>query len=132
MNRGVPWRAVLAVLVLAAVPAGCDSTSPNDPVDIENRTDAFDFRMSEVSDFSGTYRYLWQNTGTTATLNRTVAVTSGIGTIEIQDADNAIVFSGPVTQTGTITTSAGRAGNWTVNVLLVRVAGRLEFTVRKP
>lgn len=126
-----PMLAASLTLLLALPLACADSTSPNSPETVSNRTDNFRFRLNDVTDLSGTFRYFWKNTGTTAEVNRAVAFSKGLGGIEITDDAGALVFSGPVTETGVTTTDVGQPGDWTVTVLLVRVGGSLDFTVTK-
>jgi hypothetical protein len=130
-NRSPFGHTISAALVLFAFLTACDSTAPDTVETVDNKTDDFSFDLPSQSDFSGTLRYLWSNTGSTATINISAALTGGIGTITVQDADTKQVFSGSALDGGTFTTETGRPGTWIVTVLLVRVEGRLTFRLQK-
>ncbi len=131
MRSRVRTRALLAAFLCSGLLA-CSSTDPGDqPVTVSNKSDDFSFQLKDSPDFSGQYHYLWTNTGTTAAVNVSQAPASGIGTIEIRDADNALVHTGDLLTTGNSNTSPGRAGTWTIDIVFVRAAGALSLTVRK-
>jgi hypothetical protein len=124
-------RTTVAVLLALLVAACGSSTSPDTVENVDNNADNFSFDLSQQADFSGTLRYLWSNSGATATINLSAVPTGGIGTLSIQDADSKQVFTGSVLEAGTFTTDTGRPGSWTVTVLLVRIEGRLTFRLQK-
>jgi len=127
--RFAPRLAALVVLLASA--GACDSTGPETLENVRNQTDDFRFDLPRQGDFSGMFRYTWSNTGNAATIDLGPVPESGIGTLTIQDNANAIVFSGSILEAGTFTSEAGAAGDWTVNVILVRIVGELTFRVRK-
>jgi len=125
-----PFAYTMSALLFAFVTA-CDSTAPDTIEHVDNKGDDFSFDLPQQSDFSGTLRYQWSNSGSTATINLSAVPTAGIGTITIQDADTRQVFTGNALEAGTFTTESGRPGTWIVTVLLVRIEGRLTFRLQK-
>jgi hypothetical protein len=130
-RRARLWRVGLLVASMGAIAPGCDSTGPETIESVQNNTDDFRFDLPSQSDFSGTFRYQWSNSGSGATISLTTVPADGIGTLTVQDADNATVFTGSVTEAGTFMSDSGRPGTWTITALLVRIAGRLTFRVQK-
>ena len=130
MSTAARTLAIMLVAVTgAAACGGGDATGPDDVLQVVNNTNDFSFELDDVPDYSGTLRYQWSNSGTTADIDIEVAASAGIGTITIQDADNAEVFTGDIRQAGSFTSAPGRAGDWIINVILVRVAGPIRFRV---
>jgi hypothetical protein len=121
----------LGVAVLLAILAACGDPAEPAGVDVSNRRDNFSFRLEDVADYSGTFRYIWEHTGTTATVSINAALADGIGTIQITDGEGAQVYTGDVLESGSVNSDPGEAGDWAINIILVRVAGTLDLSVRK-
>jgi riboflavin synthase len=75
--------------------------------------------------------YTWQNTGTIAKVDRSSLVTLDSGTLTIIDANGAQVYSAALTCCGTVETSAGTAGPWTIRVALTNSSGMAKFRVQR-
>lgn len=127
------WRAAFALVLVLLVPAACgdDPTELIDALDITNRTDRYEFTLTNPGSYSGTQRDQWSFTGTVAQLVIETAAGSGIGSVTIQDADNGIVLTQSVLEAGTFESDAGRAGAWIVTTIMTNVTGQLKFTITK-
>ena len=60
--RLIPAAAFTALLVVGG--CGDDPTAPGIEPQITNLSDAFSYQVSSIQNFTGTYSYTWQNTGT--------------------------------------------------------------------
>jgi hypothetical protein len=114
---------------------GC-SDNPTDPLapfepEIINNPDNFQFQVTDVTDVTTIVTYTWQNTGTSANVNQSCAVTAGTVTLVILDADSNQVYSRDLSENGTFQTTAGTTGNWTIHVTLSNVSGTLNFRAEK-
>jgi len=123
-----PW--IAAVSLLLAAGCGSDALAPFQP-QINNAPDNFQFQATGLTNVTTTVQYTWSNTGTTATVNHSSAVTGGSATLTIRDANGTQVYSGPLVASANPTTSAGIAGAWTIRVDLVNTSGTLNFRVQK-
>ena len=125
---------VLALLVLSFL-VGCGSdngpTAPGIEPEIVNNTDAFAFQVTDVAGYSGTLQYTWENTGPMANVDQSVTVESGIVTLTLLDDAGAEVYSADMSADGSFATSSGVAGNWTIQVRMVRTRGTLNFRTEK-
>lgn len=109
-----------ALLLAAVVVAACDSpTAPGIEPEITNSTDSFFYQVRDVSNFTGTFEYTWQNGGTLATVSHSSnAGSSGTATLTLLDADGTQVYSGPLLSSEEAATSpSGVAGAWTVRLV---------------
>ena len=124
------------LLVLSLVTASCGSDTnpigPQNQPEISNLQDSFQFQASNLTGTTQTLTYAWSNTGTSANVNQSGAVTSGTATLIIRAPGGAQVYNRDLAQTGTFTTDTGVAGNWQIEVRLVNVIGTLNFRVQKP
>ncbi len=112
-------RAVaLAALVLVAA-CGDGPTAPGIQPQIVNITDSFSYQVSAIQGFTGTYTYNWQNTGTLARITHSSdAGATGTATVVVRDAAGTQVYSGALVSSGQpMSTPAGVAGTWTVNLV---------------
>jgi hypothetical protein len=133
------WVARFArCLVIAAVAVGgvaCDGDNPIGPSnspEIANNPDSFQFQVSNLTGTTQTLTYTWTNTGTSANIDQSGAITSGAATIVLRDATNVQVYSGNLVNTGTFHSSTGASGNWQIVVQLTNTRGTLNFRVQKP
>ena len=115
---------------------GCAEINVTGPrVEIEpgvvNTTDSFVFQAAGLQNVTQTTEYVWQNTGTVANVTQNSNITSGTATLRIRDSAGAQVYSNTLAATGTVATSAGTSGNWTIEVVLTNVTGTVSFTVQK-
>ena len=119
--------------VLACVAACGDSNpiGPSNQPEVGNNTDNFQFQVSNLSSTSQTLTYSWVNTGTTANVDQSGAISSGQATVTLRDAANTQVYSGDLRNTGTFISSSGASGTWRIEVRLTDVTGTLNFRVQK-
>ena len=108
----------LAALVLVA---GCGDgpTAPGIQPQITNITDAFSYQVTSINNFTGTYNYTWQNTGTLARISHSSdAGATGTATVVVRDAAGTQVYSGQMVSSGQpLSAPAGVAGAWTISVV---------------
>lgn len=120
MRTTAAFARAAAVTALVWVAACGDSpTAPGIQPQIVNNTDAFSYQVTSIQDFSGTYSYTWQNTGTAAKITHASdAGAAGTATLTVQDANGTLVYSGQLATSGEpLTAPAGVAGAWTIKVV---------------
>ena len=108
----------LAALVLAAA-CSDGPTAPGIQPQITNITDAFSYQVTSINNFTGTYNYTWQNTGTLARISHSSdAGATGTATVVVRDAAGTQVYSGQMVSSGQpLSAPAGVAGAWTISVV---------------
>lgn len=111
--------AAIVVLALVAACGGDGPTAPGIQPQITNLTDAFSYQVSSIQDFSGTYNYSWQNTGTLAKVTHASdAGSTGTATVTVKDGAGTQVYSGQLATSGEpLSAPAGVAGTWTITVV---------------
>jgi hypothetical protein len=136
MRLRLPSVALASLLVLSL--AACGSDSGSDPVQaqyepqIVNLTDSFAFQLTDVANGDGTLSYTWHNTGTRASVDRSSALTGGTVTLTLRDAAGTQVYQGPLDgTTGSVSTDAGVAGDWTIVVDFTHATGTINFRAQK-
>ena len=133
LNRSLLMLPLAAVLLLS-VACGSDPTQPvvvGVEPEVVNDTDAFQFQVSSVQGYTGTYDYAWNNTGTLANIDQSSAVAAGQAVLVLLDANGAEVYSQDLAVDGSFATSAGMAGGWQVRVVLTGMTGTLNFRAEK-
>jgi hypothetical protein len=127
-----PRVLALAALLLQFAVAGCgnDSSAGKD-LQVANIADSFQFQVTDTKSYSHTYSYTWANSGTSATVNQSSAISGGDATLVIKDNSGTTVYTKSLKQNGTFTTTAGIAGNWTIQLLANKVSGTLNFRAQK-
>ncbi len=120
--HGASSRSIRAVALAALVLAAACSDGPTAPgiqPQIVNITDNFSYQVSAIQGFTGTYSYNWQNTGTLARITHSSdAGATGTATVVVRDAAGTQVYSGALVSSGQpMSTPAGVAGTWTVNLV---------------
>ena len=115
--RMIPVAAVTTLLLVAG--CGDDPTAPGIEPQITNLSDAFSYQVSSIQNFTGTYSYSWQNTGTIAKITHASdAGATGSATLTVRDADGTQVYSGQLVSSGEpLTEPAGVAGDWTIAIV---------------
>jgi hypothetical protein len=108
----------LAALVLVAA-CSDGPTAPGIQPQITNITDAFSYQVTSINNFTGTYNYSWQNTGTLARISHSSdAGATGTATVVVRDAAGTQVYSGQMVSSGQpLSSPAGVAGTWTISVV---------------
>jgi hypothetical protein len=108
----------LAALVLVAA-CSDGPTAPGIQPQITNITDAFSYQVTSINNFTGTYNYSWQNTGTLARISHSSdAGATGTATVVVRDAAGTQVYSGQMVSSGQpLSAPAGVAGAWTISVV---------------
>lgn len=119
------------VVVLALAACSDAATSPGRDPQIVNATDNFQYQISDIRAFSGNQVYTWQNSGTTAKVNQSAAITSGAVSLVLRDANGTQVYSRSLADNGTFLSSAGVAGTWTVVVSYATADATVNFRVDK-
>ena len=120
---------ILAVCTII-VSAGCSDTDPVSPgiqPEIINGTQSFEFQVSAVQNYTGSFNYTWDNASTFASVDQSSAVTSGTATLTIKDAAGEVVYNRSLAEDGSFPTPAGTAGDWVLTVSLAGVSGDLNF-----
>ena len=132
MNFAKSLCTVGVVTILIMLMVGCGSDKPPAPLaafqpEIINNPDNFEFQATNTQNVSATVQYTWSNSGTMASVNHSSAVTSGTTSVTILDANGTEVYQSSLLATGTPSTAAGVAGNWTIRVTLTNCYGTLNF-----
>mgnify|MGYP001609975391 FL=1 len=135
MNRfrtAVPRFIAAIALILLFVVGGCgnDSSAGKD-LQVTNAADSFQFQVTDTKNYSHTYSYTWANSGTTATVNQSSSISGGDATLILKDNTGTTDYSKSLKSNGTFTTTAGVAGNWTIQLLANKVSGTLNFRAQK-
>ena len=129
-RRIIQGIGLLLVLVLAGCGSSNKSLAPFQP-QINNIADNFQLQATGVNNVTSTLTYTWQNTGTSATVNQSCAISAGTAMLVILDNNGTQVYSNNLTVNGTFATSAGVTGNWTIRVTLNSNSGDLNFRAQK-
>ncbi len=125
-------KLLLVMSACSALAAGCDSsTSPGISPEIANVVDSFQYQVTDIRNYSHINDYTWQNTGTTANVNQSTAITGGTATLVILDADGTEVYSRSLGENGTFVTAAGVSGSWTIRVTYAAASATVNFRVQK-
>ena len=129
-------RRAICVLAFAVAVASCGGdTNPIGPAnepEVANLQDNFQLQASNLAGTTQTLTYAWSNTGTSANVNQSGAVSAGTATLIIRTSTGAQVYSRSLAETGTFTTATGAPGTWQIEVRLMNVTGTLNFRVQKP
>lgn len=126
--------AALTALAFAAACGDSPTAPPGIQPQITNLADAFSYQVSSIQDFTGTNTYTWQNTGTLAQISHASdAGAAGTATLVVRDAAGTQVYSGQLVSSGQpLSTPAGVAGNWTIQVVYSSYSNtQVNFAVSK-
>lgn len=129
-------RSIFILFCTMIAVAGCGNDLANPPLpgvepEVINGTDTFEFQVTSVKNYTGTWSYDWTTTGTVVNVDQSAAVTSGTVTLTLLDGAGATVFEGDLSQGGSFTTDAGVTGQWRIIVTLVKGSGTLNFRTEK-
>ena len=135
MRATAVFSRAAAIIALALV-AGCGDgpTAPGIQPQITNITDAFSYQVSSIQNFSGTYNYTWQNTGTVAKITHASdAGATGTATLTVKDGDGTQVYTGELSSSGQpLSAPAGVAGAWTITLVYANYSNtQVNFGVLK-
>ena len=135
MRAPAVFSRAAAIIALALV-AGCGNgpTAPGVQPQITNLTDAFSYQVTSIQNFSGTYSYTWQNTGTVAKITHASdAGATGTATLTVKDGNGAQVYSGQLASSGQpLSAPAGVAGAWTITLVYANYSNtQVNFGVLK-
>lgn len=130
------FTAVLAILLMISLMScggGNNSTNSfsNFNPEIINNVDAFQFQITDAQNVTTSVDYLWENTGTQATINHSTTTNYGSATIEVFDADSASVYSSGLLASANDATASGTAGTWRIRVTFVNFDGTANFRAEK-
>jgi len=125
--------AITTLLLVALLSPGCkkSSTAPAaiNPT-VTNNADSFSYQ-AHYDGHTGVENYSWQNTDTMADVIQVSSLSSGLGTLTIQDGVGAQVYQDGLSAAGTVQSAAGAAGTWNVRVDYANLKGTVNFSVRK-
>ncbi len=130
-RRGTLSLAAALVALLAAI-TGCSSNSlaPFQP-EVTNAADNFQLQATGVNNVATTLSYTWSNSGMRATINHATTTTAGSTLLVIKDAAGTTVYSKALATSLTEPTTAGTAGNWSIQLTLSGFSGTLNFRAQK-
>lgn len=117
---------VAAILVIACK----DPVGPFIPT-VSNSPDNFSVQATDLKNVTTTQLFLWDNTGTAATVIQSSSLTRGSGTLTLLDAAGAEVYTKDLSTQGTFQTTNGLAGEWSIHLLLSGVHGTLDVRVQR-
>jgi len=98
---------------------------------IANIADNFQFQVTGTTNVTTTVEYLWQNSGTRASINQSCSITGGSAVVTLLDSNQVQLYSSPLSANGTFQSDTGQAGLWKVRVVLTNVSGTLNFRAQK-
>lgn len=123
---------LLLLTTITLATAGCsDPLAPFQP-EISNVPGNFQFQATAMQNVTVTREYTWQNSATTANINKSSAISDGTATLTVRDAQGTEVHASSLTSNGTPVTLAGAAGAWTIRIVFSGVTGTVNFRVETP
>ena len=121
----------IAVGILAAFTLACsDPLGPFEP-EVTNAPDNFQIQATGVTGVTLERNYVWQNSGTRATINHSTTTENGIARVVILDAVGTVVYDKTLIPSLNEPTLAGVAGAWRIELLLTGFTGTLNFRAQK-
>lgn len=117
----------------AFVATGCSDSpvSPGVNPEVANLTDTFQFQVTSMANYTQTLSYSWENTGTVANVDQSCAITDGSGTLVLLDANGTQVYSRNLNLGGSMSSTTGVAGTWTIRVSFTNTDGTINFRAQK-
>jgi len=131
------YRVISLIMILAipAILAGCgkkaNPISPFQP-EVTNMLDNFQFQATGLTNVSTSVSYNWENSGTSANVDQSCAITTGSAAIIINDAAGTEMYNGNLLDGGSFVSSQGTAGIWVITLNIYNVDGTVNFRVQKP
>ena len=130
-------KCTLLVVVLGFI-ISCSSKSvlPTQPLsnfnpEIINNTDAFQFQITNGENVSTTVSYLWENTGTQATVNHSTVTDSGSAVMTVLAADSSQVYTSGLVASANEPTTVGTTGFWVIQLTFTNYYGTANFRLEK-
>ncbi len=123
------WGAILALCTLFAA-TGCSDSDPVSPgiqPEIINGTQSFEFQVSSVRNYTGSFSYTWSNASTFASVDLSSAISDGTALLTIKDSAGTAVYSRSLSLGGSMDTDVGVVGDWVLTVTLTGASGDLNF-----
>ncbi|MBC7564125.1 MAG: hypothetical protein H7305_14555 [Gemmatimonadaceae bacterium] len=120
--------------VMAFAIAACGGSDPLAPFqpEVSNVAENFALQATGVANVTTTKTYTWANSGTRASINHSTTTQSGSTLLVIKDAAGTTVYSKALSPSlNEVTSPAGVAGNWTVQVTLTNYTGTLNFRAQR-
>lgn len=128
MSRG---RVAAAVLAAALVVGACsDPLRPFEP-QVANSPDNFELQATGAIGVTLERTYVWQNSGTRATINHSTTTENGIARLVILDAAGVVVYDKGLLPSLNEPTLAGTPGAWQIELILTGYTGTLNFRAQK-
>ena len=129
-------RAVLVLFCTIVGVAGCGSDPAGPPLpgvepEVINNPDTFEFQVTAVENYTGSWSYDWTTTGTVINVDQSGTVTSGTITLTILDSEGTPVYEGNLSEGGSYTSNPGVTGQWRIVVTLAGGSGTLNFRTEK-
>ena len=126
----LPVFCAFVVLCTVIALAGCSDSDPVSPgiqPEIINGTQSFEFQVSTVRNYTGSFSYTWNNASTFASVDHSSAITGGTALLTIKDSAGTVVYSRSMSLDGSMDTDIGVAGDWVLTVTLTGASGDLNF-----
>lgn len=128
---------VLCMGLLMVMFGACSSNNPVSPPlsqfqpQIANTADNFQFQVTGATNVTTTVEYLWQNTGTRASVNQSCSITAGSAVVTLLDTTQVQRYTNSLSANGTFQSDTGQVGVWKVRVVLTNLSGTLNFRAQK-
>ena len=113
---------------------GCNDDSligPENQLEVTSATDQFQFQLTALNGVTDSRSYNWENTGTSATVDISQAITSGSAILTIRDARGTTVLRSDIADDNDTTTSVGVAGDWRIDIALTDATGTFNVIIQK-
>jgi hypothetical protein len=136
MTHSYRFAVLLLVVGVAALSLSSGCSSSSNPLaafqpEIRNNPDSFEFQATGITNVSTTVEYLWQNSGSRATINQSSAITGGSAVVQLFGPDSVEQYSSSLATNGTFQSDTSTAGTWRIRVTLTGLNGTLNFRAQK-
>ncbi|MEE9553921.1 MAG: hypothetical protein V3W18_06445 [candidate division Zixibacteria bacterium] len=125
----------ILILAVSAILIGCgkkaNPISPFQP-EVSNLQDNFQFQATGLTNMTTSVSYNWENSGTSANVDQSCAITAGSASVTISDVVGTEMYSGDLIEGGSFVSSQGTAGTWVITLSLYDVNGTVNFRVQTP
>ncbi|MDX1395227.1 MAG: hypothetical protein R3195_12595 [Gemmatimonadota bacterium] len=121
----------LTLLVLTASACTDDPLGPFQP-EVTNAPDSFQLQATDVTGVTSTLTYTWSNSGIVANVDHSTTTTDGTARLIVRASDGTQVYDEELVASRNEPTEAGPAGDWTIQLVLTRYSGTLNFRLQTP